>query len=193
MASDSAVQKQRQGYVGILSAAVSRYSRLPRRLKSRATKAAAAAMHGKDLDLQDITLRRLGRVGVGQIASSMVSHVIHLVGWVGQGRKSTREGCGSGVVSLGGIKHTALRIIWRLFFLPIFVLPSPAYGPAADALVKSAMPGLSLLRLIALPGGLHRGMTLTLLVFPVEHQTESLTIKNQSTRNTEKSNDSSTN
>lgn len=79
MARDSEVQKQRPGYVSMFSAAVSRYSRLPlpKWRRSREPVTTAATTHVNDAkDLQDITLRRLGKAGVVRIASSMVRNII---------------------------------------------------------------------------------------------------------------------
>lgn len=81
VARDSEVQKQRPGYVNVLSAALDRYSRLPRGRSGKALSASSTTKraHSSDgKDLQDITLRQLGRVGMGRIESSMVRYDIAL-------------------------------------------------------------------------------------------------------------------
>lgn len=72
---------QRRRAFGFLAAAASLY-RLPRPWKTMATHVTAAASassrgDGKNLGIQDVALRQLGRVGVGQIASSMVRSPEH--------------------------------------------------------------------------------------------------------------------
>lgn len=68
------MQRQVPRSARLFSAAVER-SRLPRSWKNRATAAATSFRDQPNTapDRQDITLKRLGRVGVVEIASSMVS------------------------------------------------------------------------------------------------------------------------
>lgn len=70
VASDNQIQRHLPPGARLLSAAMKR-SRLPRRWKSSAGGAESTPLI--DVDMQEITLRRLGRVGVTEIASSMVS------------------------------------------------------------------------------------------------------------------------